>query len=214
MPAGLHGSDLTDDAHRAHVRAALIVSALSVAWTTVSGAGAATIGIRSHTAVLVAFGAVGTVDAVGSIALVYHFLHALRHERLSHFTELVAHNVVLVGLFSVGSASVIAGILRSTIAQTAPETSAPGLALAAMSLIALMALSREKQRIARRVPSHALLSDGHLSAVGAMQAGVTLAGTAIAASIGWEWVDGAATAVVGAVAMFVAVSTWRDRATD
>jgi hypothetical protein len=190
------------------VNSALRVSALSVAWTVVSSGLAVTIGIRSHTAVLLAFGAIGIVDAIGSVALVYHFQHGLRHDRLSDELEKLAHRVVLVGLFSVGCAAVLGGLVRLTIAQTS-DPSDTGVVLAAISVVALIALSTRKQQVARRISSKALLSDGHLSAVGAMQAAVTLAGTAIARWLGWHWADAAATTLVGSVATWVAVSTWR-----
>jgi divalent metal cation (Fe/Co/Zn/Cd) transporter len=192
------------------VNSALLVSALSVVWTVVSSSLAVTIGVRSHTAVLIAFGAIGVVDAIGSVALVYHFQHGLRHDRLSDELEELAHRVVLVGLFSVGCASVLGGLVRVAIAQTS-EPSNQGVALAAISGVALIALSARKQQVARRIASKALLSDGHLSAVGATQAAVTLTGTAMAGWLGWYWADAAATTLVGSVATWVAVSTWRTK---
>jgi divalent metal cation (Fe/Co/Zn/Cd) transporter len=198
----------SDGFHRPHVNSALLVSALSVAWTVVSSSLAVTIGVRTHTAVLVAFGAIGIVDAIGSVALAYHFQHGLRHDRLSDELEKLAHRVVLVGLFSVGCASVLGGLVRLAIAQTS-EPSNQGVALAAISGVALIALSARKQQVARRIASKALLSDGHLSAVGATQAAVTLTGTAMAGWLGWYWADAAATTLVGSVAIWVSVSTWR-----
>jgi divalent metal cation (Fe/Co/Zn/Cd) transporter len=55
----------------------------------------------------------------------------------------------------------------------------------------------------------ALRSDGHLSAIGAMQASVTVVGTATALWLGWHWADAAATTVVGFVAAILAIFTWR-----
>ena len=208
MPSKPQQPRPSDGFHRPHVSAALLVSALSVVWTVVASSLAVTIGVRSHTAVLVAFGAIGAVDAIGSVALVYHFQHGLRHGRLSDELEKLAHRVVLVGLFSVGCASVLGGLVRLALSQTS-EPSDPGVALAAISVVALIALSLRKRQVARRIASKALLSDGHLSAVGAMQGAVTLAGTAMAGWLGWHWADAAATTIVGSVAILVAASTWR-----
>ena len=203
----------SDGFHRPHVNSALLVSALSVAFTVLSSSAAVTIGLRTDTAVLIAFGAVGIVDAIGSVALAYHFQNGLRHAQLSDELEKLAHRVVLVGLFSVGCASVAGGLARIATGQTSQPSSA-GVTLAAISVAALMALSARKQQIARRIASRALLSDGHLSAVGAMQAVITLAGTAVSGWLGWHWADAVATTVVGGVATWVAASTWRsDRAT-
>ena len=198
----------SDGFHRPHVNSALVVSAQSVAWTVAASTAAVALGIRSGTAVLVAFGAIGIVDAIGSIALVYHFHHGIRHDELSEELERLAHRVVLVGLLLVGCAAIIGGLLRLTMEQSS-EPSAVGVALAAVSFVALVALSARKQRIARRVSSNALLSDGHLSAIGATQAAVALAGTAATLWFSWHWADAAATTIVGCVAATLAIFTWR-----
>jgi divalent metal cation (Fe/Co/Zn/Cd) transporter len=194
--------------HRPDVSSALRISLQSVVWTVGAGIASVGLGIRSHTAVLVAFGAIGMVDAVGSIALAYHFHAGLRNDDLSEKLERRAHRVVLVGLFSVGCAAIVGGVLRLTIDQ-ASSGSNSGVALAAASLVVLVALSARKQQVARRVSSNALLSDGHLSAIGAMQAAVALAGTATTRWLGWHWADAVATSVVGFVAATLAISTWR-----
>ena len=162
------------------------------------------LGITGDSAVLVAFGAIGFVDALGSIALVYHFRHALRHDELSERLENIAHRVVVIGLFVVGAGAVITGIVRLIAGSTGGSSSA-GTVLAAISLVVLTGLSARKQRLARRVGSDALLADGRLSGVGAMQAGVTLFGTAAARWFHWDWADALAASLVGLVAIGVAV---------
>ncbi len=198
----------TDGFHRPHVQSAFTLSVQSVVWTVISSSLAVTFGIRSNTAVLVAFGAIGIVDAIGSIALAYHFHHGLRDDELSERLEKLAHRVVLLGLFVVGCSAIIGGVFRLRFPQTS-NTSAIEVALAATSFVALVVLSVRKQRVARRIDSAALLSDGHLSAVGAVQAAVTLAGIAITSSLGWHWADAVATVVVGCVASWLAITTWR-----
>ena len=72
-----------------------------------------------------------------------------------------------------------------------------------------MALSARKIHLARLVLSPALLADGRLSGVGAVQAAVTLFGTATTRWFGWSWADALAATVVGAVAISVAFTSWR-----
>ena len=207
---GFAGSYLLD---LRHARSALLLSLLSVVWTVFAGSLAITFGIRSHAGVLVAFGAIGFVDAVGSLALVYHFLHGLRHERLSVRLETISHRAVLVGLFTVGCAAVLGGLLRLRVGD-AGDSSSAGVALAAASALALLALSTRKLQVGRRVSSKAPLADGHLSAVGAAQAAVALAGTGFARWLGWHWADATATVLVGGVAIAVVAFTWRAEHAD
>jgi len=201
--------DMSGGMHRPHVNAALRVSMLSMAWTLVSSVFAVIIGIRSRTSVLVAFGAVGVVDAIGSATLSYHFLQALRHGQLSARLERLSHRIVLIGLLLVGSAAVLGGAIR-LILNSSRGSSDAGVVLAGVSFVALLVLSGRKLQVARRISSDALRSDGHLSAVGAVLAAVTLVGTVVERWFGWNWADAVATIVLGTVAVWLAISTWRD----
>jgi len=189
------------------IRSAWAVSVVSLVWTTLSAIGGVALGVASGSVVLVAFGAIGVLDALGSAALAYHFRHALRRAQLSDDLERLAHRVVMFGLLAVGSGAVGGGALR-LLSGAAGHSSAAGMALAAISLLVLAALSGRKQTVARRVSSPALLGDGHLSAVGAAQAAVTLAGS-LTARVGWHWADPAAAMAVGVVAVTVAARMWR-----
>jgi divalent metal cation (Fe/Co/Zn/Cd) transporter len=202
-------NDMPQEMHRPDVVAALRVSLLSMLWTFVSSVAAVIIGVRSHTSVLVAFGAVGTVDAIGSAALAIHFRHGLRHDRLSERLEDLSHRVVLTGLLLVGTAAVVGGVVRLAIPSTR-SSSDLGVALAGVSFVVLLGLSRRKLAVARRIASDALRSDGHLSAVGAVLAAVTLVGTVLERWLHWNWADATATIVLGAVAVWLAITTWYD----
>jgi divalent metal cation (Fe/Co/Zn/Cd) transporter len=203
---------MSNEMHRPNVNAALRVSMLSMVWTLVSSVFAVIIGLRSRTSVLVAFGAVGVVDAIGSASLTVHFLHGLRHDQLSERLERLSHRIVLTGLLVVGSAAVIGGVLR-LILKSSRGSSDAGVVLAAVSFVVLLVLSSRKLQVARRIASEALRSDGHLSAVGAVLAAVTLVGTVLERWLGWGWADAVATIVLGTVAVWLAVATWREHAT-
>lgn len=190
------------------LQSAWLVSVQSVIWTVAASSVAIALGAANHSAVLGAFGAIGFVDASGSIALVYHFRHALRHDELAEHLEKIAHRVVVGGLLVVGLGAVVVGVVR-LVARSTGGSSIAGTALAAISLVVLIALSARKQSLGRRVGSPALVSDGHLSGVGAMQAAVTLFGTGAARLLGWNSADALAAGVVGLVAIAVAIATRR-----
>ncbi len=177
-----------DSSSPSHVRSAWRVSVYSVAWTFAAGSTAVALGLRGRSAVLVAFGAIGLVDAIGSAALAHHFRHSLRHDEFSEHLERRAHRIVLLGLVVVGCGAVVGSVAR-LLAGSSGQPSAAGVALAATSLVVLAALSARKRRLAPLVSSAALRSDSNLSAVGAAQASVTLAGTAAATWFAWHWAD-------------------------
>jgi divalent metal cation (Fe/Co/Zn/Cd) transporter len=187
--------------------AARRVSEVSVVWTVVASTVAITLGVVSGSAVLTAFGAIGIVDAIGSVALVHHFRHALRTEALSDRFERRAHYIVIAGLGIIGITTIVASAFL-LITDASADASGAGAVVAAVSLVALGALSARKQWVAGRVGSRALRADGHLSAIGALQAAVALAGLVAAERFGWEWADAVAAIVVGMVALALAILSW------
>jgi divalent metal cation (Fe/Co/Zn/Cd) transporter len=134
----------------------------------------------------------------------------MKHDQISERLENIAHKVVLVGLLTVGLGAVVMGVGR-LVTGSAGDSSGAGTVLAAVSLVMLTMLSTRKQRLARVVGSGALLADGRLSGVGAMQAAVTLFGTAATRLLHWDWADAVAATLVGLVAIGVAIATIRQQ---
>jgi divalent metal cation (Fe/Co/Zn/Cd) transporter len=190
------------------LQSGLRVSVLSIGWTVVSSAVAIVSGITASDLVLVAFGCTGLLDAAGSTALVIHFRHALRHERFSERHERVAFLVVNTGLVVVALATAAESIQR-LVSGTHGEASSVGMFTAAVSSVVLTFLARRKMVLGRSIPSHALFSDGMLSATGAVLAVVTVIGTALI-SLGLWWADPVAALVVAAGALAVAVILARE----
>lgn len=194
----------TKPPERAHVRSAWLVSLLSVIWTGIAGSLGVGLGFASGSGVLIAFSAVGIVDAVGSAALVHHFRHALRHDAISDDLERIAHHIVTVGLILVGCAAVAGNVVRLIVGQES-RPSIAATSLAAISLVVLTILSLRKRVAARLVRSPALNTDGHLSAIGALLATVTLIGTGAVQAFGWEWADASAAIVLGCAAVVLGI---------
>jgi divalent metal cation (Fe/Co/Zn/Cd) transporter len=191
------------------VRSAWRVSALSAAWTITTSTLAIGVGVTQSSVTLIAFGAVGYLDALGSVVLVIHFLSSTRRKAMAERAERLAHWIIGSGLVAVGIAAVVVSAIRVLSDQDA-DGSVAGVVLAALSVVTLALLSHRKQQIARRIGSAALLADGRLSGVGAMQAAVVLVGTLITTQLGWSWVDPAAASAVGFLAIVLGCGTLRD----
>jgi divalent metal cation (Fe/Co/Zn/Cd) transporter len=194
----------TDPIDPATTRAGRRISAISIAWTLVGSSFAISFGVRSGSAALVAFGLVGFVDLVGSVALVHHFRHALRTDALSDHFEQRAHRIVTVGLLAIGSVTIVGSAARLAIGNV-PETTRADILIASVSLVGLTVLAIGKIRIARAIPSAALRADGFLSGIGATQALVVLAGIVAERLLSSHWADDTAALVVGLVAVAIAV---------
>jgi divalent metal cation (Fe/Co/Zn/Cd) transporter len=186
------------------LRSGLQISAISLLWTVASGSAAVAIGITRGSLLLVAFGLTGALDAVGSATLVLHFRHALHRAEVSERRERIALHIITLGLIVLGVGTSMESARRLIL--SAPTDSAPeGVVLAAMTTLALAWLGITKRRLGRSIPSSALVADGWVSTTGSLLAIVTLTGTAVNATLGWQWVDPAAALLVGVGAVVIAV---------
>lgn len=192
---------------RRDVEAGLRVSRISLLWTLLAGIGAITIGVATNSLVLISFGVIGLLDAVGSGSLIVSFRHALRHEVISNRHEQMALRIVTLGMAAIGVSTVIDSLFRLA-SHTTSDSVAAGVVLTGLSVLVLALLARQKHRVAAQIPSHALHSDGWLSAMGALLALVTLLGTGLKAGLGWWWLDPLAAVGVacGAVALSIVLA--------
>jgi divalent metal cation (Fe/Co/Zn/Cd) transporter len=166
------------------------------------------VGVAESSTVLVALGLIGLVDLVGSVALAFHFRHWLRHEAFSERHELLAHRSVSLGLVVVGLASAAVASAR-LLAGRESHPSLAAVLLAAASLVVLAGLAWRKRGLGTRLRSRGLVGDSHLSAIGAVQAGVALTGIALTRALGASGADALAALTVGLLATLVGIVTWR-----
>ena len=192
------------------LRSGIRLSVASIVWTLLSSSLAVVIGVASGSLVLVAFGLTGLLDAGGSVTITVHFRHAVRHEAFSERKEQRALRVVTAALFVIGVLTIVESV-RRLVVHADVRTAPAGIVVAAISIFVLALLAYAKVVIARRIPSHALLADGWLSATGCLLAGATVAGTALTAAYGWWWADPVAAAAVSCGAIAVAAVMHRPR---
>jgi divalent metal cation (Fe/Co/Zn/Cd) transporter len=188
-------------------KAAVRTCGASVVWAALIGLAALAAGIGSSSIALVGFGLDSLVDGSASAVLVWRFSV---EGRASERTDQVEHVAVrLVGaalLFAAAYVTVQA--VRNLATRSGPTFSGVGITLAGASVVVLPVLAWLKLRLAMRLGSGALRSDGILSAAGAALATAALLGLVLADAFGWWWTDSAAALVV---AVALAAEGWRAR---
>ena len=204
----LRGGELpTDPVHR-HLQSGLRISQISLGWTVAAGCAAIAIGIVSSSLALLTFGLIGLLDAVGSASLIVHFRHSQRHQAISARHERIALVLITVGMATIGIATAADSALRLA-EHTASSPVVLGTILAGASAVVLAGLAIAKRRIAQRLPSHALRSDGWVSGVGAVLALVVLVGTLLDRGLGLWWLDPVAAIVIAFGAVVLSFSLAR-----
>jgi len=150
-----------------HLRRALALSGLSIAWSGAAGSVAIVAALAGGSLSLLGFGVDAVIDAVASAALVWRFGVEGRQPERAHRVEQTAERVVGVALIAL-ALYLVGGSVRSLAIQAHPETSSVSflLLLASAALLPLLAVA--KYRVARRLASGALRADSILTAAAAL----------------------------------------------
>jgi divalent metal cation (Fe/Co/Zn/Cd) transporter len=178
----------TDPVDADELRRAIRWSAASVAWTVGSSSVAIVAGLANGSILLVVFGSIGAMDLIGSLVLVAHFRHVLRHQSVSERRERAALLAIALGMGVITVGTIVISSLH-LIEHSTVQSSVAGSAVVGSSIVALGVLTVGKRRVARRLGSRPLLADSQLSTIGASLAAFTTAGTVAATSPGWWWLD-------------------------
>jgi divalent metal cation (Fe/Co/Zn/Cd) transporter len=183
-------------------------SAATVVWTFTSSVIAVVAGLASGSLLLVVFGAVGGVDLLGSVVLVFQLRHTLHHEVASPARERQALVVIAVAMGAIATVTMVVSVLH-LVDHATPSSSLVGSLVAGGSVVALPVLAAGKRRLALLLDHRALLADSQLSAMGGALAAFTLLGTAAATGLGWWWLDPVGSLLLALVGTVAAVGHLR-----
>ncbi len=181
-----------------HLRRALQLSAVSIAWSAGVGSFAVYSALASGSLSLLGFGADAVIDSVASVVLIWRFLMESRVPASAVRVERLAERAVGLALI-VLALYLAVGALRALVAQAHPETSLASLALLIASVAVLPPLAIGKFRVAARLGSGALRADSILTAVAAVLAAISLASLAASQAFGFWWADAIAALFVAAI---------------
>ena len=180
------------------LRAALVLSGLSIAWSGLAGSLAVYGALASGSLTMLGFGVDAVIDAVASCVLVWRFLAEGRQPERAARVEHVAERVVGLVLIAL-AVYLVAGSLRALLLRAHPETSVESLVLLIASVVVLPPLAIAKYRVAKRLGSGALRLDGILTAVAASLAVISLASLAASDALCLWWADAVAALVVAVI---------------
>jgi divalent metal cation (Fe/Co/Zn/Cd) transporter len=183
-----------------HLRRAVALSVLSIAWSGVAGALAVYAAVVSGSLSLLGFGMDALIDAVASAALIWRFTGESRRPEHAHRFERTAERTV--GLALIALALYLAfGSVRSFAVQAHPEATSASVALLLASAVLLPVLAAAKFRVAARLGSGALRADGVLTAAAALLAVISLVSLVASSALGLWWADAVAALVVAVIVL-------------
>jgi divalent metal cation (Fe/Co/Zn/Cd) transporter len=174
----------------------------TIAWNAVEAVVGLVAGIAAGSIALVGFGLDALIEfAAAGVALWY--LAGADHER-----EHVAQRLIAAS-FGALAVYVIVDATRHLLTASHPDSSVPGVVIAAASLVVMPMLAVAKRRLAVALGSATLAAEAAETALCAWLSGVLLVGLTLRIVAGWWWADPVAGLVIAALAVREGIEAWR-----
>jgi divalent metal cation (Fe/Co/Zn/Cd) transporter len=160
---------------------------VTIAWNSMEAVVAVVAGLLAGSIALVGFGFDSVIEVSSGAILLWRLFgdngsaHSERKEKLA--LKLVGYSFMALAAYVAFDA------LRALIRHTLPETTYPGIILAALSLAVMPSLARAKRKVAAAIQSRALVADSRQTDICAYLSGILLVGLLLNATLGWWWAD-------------------------
>jgi divalent metal cation (Fe/Co/Zn/Cd) transporter len=179
---------LKNSIHAVSVRRGRTLEYFTIGWNSLEAVVAITFGILAGSVALIGFGIDSVIESSSGVILLWRLTAGEEREQLA---------LRLVGISLLVLASYVAfDAVKSLIAQERPDESYVGIVLAAVSLIIMPLLAREKRKVAAKLNSHALQADSRQTDICAYLSAILLGGLLLNALFGWWWADPTAALVM------------------
>jgi divalent metal cation (Fe/Co/Zn/Cd) transporter len=187
-------------------RRAQWLAGASVAYNAVEAVVAIGAGAAASSIALVGFGLDSIVEMASGLIILWQFRHPFPETRERRALRLIALSFfALAGYVTVES-------LRSLMAGEAPDPSPVGVAVAALSLMIMPALSWAQRRTGRALGSTTVVADSKQTLLCTYLSAVLLAGLLLNSALGWWWADPLVGLVVAGLAVREGAEAWRGQA--
>ncbi len=159
----------------------------TIVYNSLEGLIAVVAGLIAGSIALVGFGFDSLIEVTSGAVLLWR-LHADVDETRRERVELISLRIVGV-CFVILAVYVSYDSIKSLIRREAPDESVVGIILAAVSLIIMPLLVREKRKVARGIKSIALMADSKQTELCTYLSAILLGGLLLNALFGWWWAD-------------------------
>ena len=159
----------------------------TIVYNSLEGLIAVVAGLIAGSIALVGFGFDSLIEVTSGAVLLWR-LHADVDETRRQRVESISLRIVGV-CFVILAVYVSYDSIKSLIRREAPDESVVGIILAAVSLIIMPLLVREKRKVARGIKSIALMADSKQTELCTYLSAILLGGLLLNALFGWWWAD-------------------------
>lgn len=183
-----------------------LLVAATIAYNLIEAVVAIWAGTLASSTALIGFGLDSLVEVSSAAAVAWQFSATDPEVRESR--ERRALRVIAISFFAL-AAYVTVESARTLLGAVEPEHSTVGLALAAVSLAVMPALSLAQRRAGRELGSNSAVADSKQTLLCTYLSAVVLIGLAANSVFGWWWADPAAALIIAVVAVKEGREAWK-----
>ena len=180
------------------------LSWFSLLWMTAEGLVGLVAGIQASSISLIGWALGSVIEGLASIIVIWRFTGS---RTLSETAEARAQKGVAISFFLLAPYLVIQAV-RDLITGHSSEATTLGIVVTGLSVLLMPALGVAKHRLGRRVSSGATVGEGTENIMCAVQAAAVLAGLALTATVGWNWIDPVVALLLAAWAISEGREAW------
>jgi divalent metal cation (Fe/Co/Zn/Cd) transporter len=185
-------------------RRARLLSLVSIAWMTVEAGAAIASAVIAGSVALLGFGLDSLIELASAGTILWLYT-GNRHS--SGSAERRAQRVIAICFLAL-ALYIASDAIDTLVVDTHPETSWPGLAVAAGAIVLMPLLARAKNQVAAQLASTATASDAAQSWLCAISAAAVLFSILANALLGWWWLDPATGLGIAALAVHEGRQAW------
>lgn len=182
------------------------IVAATITYNVIEAVIALSAGALASSSALIGFGLDSIVEVLSAAAVAWQFAAPDPAKREQKALRLIAYS--FFGLAAV----VLFDSVRSLAGFAEPEHSGVGIALAAVSLAIMPALSWFERRTGRELGSASAIADSKQTLICSYLSAVLLVGLLLNSLLGWAWADPVAALVIAAFAVREGLEAWRGEA--
>jgi divalent metal cation (Fe/Co/Zn/Cd) transporter len=159
----------------------------TIIYNSLEGVIAIVAGIFAGSIALVGFGIDSVIEVTSGAVLLWR-LHADVNEEKRERIEAITLRIVGICFIAL-ALYLIYDSATTLIRHTPPQRSFPGIVLAAVSVIVMPFLTREKRKVASGINSRAMAADARQTEFCTYLSAILLGGLLLNALLGWWWAD-------------------------
>jgi divalent metal cation (Fe/Co/Zn/Cd) transporter len=186
---------LIDDRDRIDfVRRGRRLEYFTILYNSLEGLIAIAAGILAGSIALIGFGFDSVIEVTSGTVLLWRLYADVDQSKRK---RIEAISLRIVGVCFIALAAYLTyDSTSSLISRTAPARSLPGIILAAVSVVVMPSLAREKRKVARGIESIAMSADARQTEFCTYLSAILLGGLLLNATLGWWWADPVAALVM------------------